>query len=61
MSTARSRSGGPETRWRPTPSIPTTPPAWYVNIKAVEWKTPRPLSVGSQIAFVATFLGRRIA
>jgi Polyketide cyclase / dehydrase and lipid transport len=27
----------------------------------VEWKSPHPLAVGSRIAFVAQFLGRRIA
>jgi hypothetical protein len=35
--------------------------AWYRNIKAVEWRSPRPLTVGSRIAFVARFLGRRLA
>ena len=42
-------------------SNPDNAPTWYVNIKTVEWKTPPPVEVGSQIAFVAYFLWRRMA
>lgn len=34
---------------------------WYRNIKRVGWVTPKPLQVGSQLDFVAQFLGRTIA
>lgn len=34
---------------------------WYANIETVEWKTPKPLRIGSRIDFVARFLGRRLS
>jgi uncharacterized protein YndB with AHSA1/START domain len=40
---------------------PSHAPDWYQNIKSVEWKTKPPISVGSRMAFVARFLGRRLA
>ncbi len=40
---------------------PDHAPNWYVNIKKVEWETEKPLRVGSRIAFVAQFLGKRLA
>ena len=41
-------------------SDPDHTTAWYANIEAVEWETPPPLAVGSRLAFVAGFLGRRL-
>jgi hypothetical protein len=40
---------------------PSNATEWYANIKAVEWKTEPPLQIGSRLAFVAHFLGRRLA
>jgi uncharacterized membrane protein len=40
---------------------PDNATSWYQNIKSVEWESPKPLAVGSRIAFVAQFLGRRLA
>ena len=41
-------------------SDPDNATAWYQNIKAVEWRSPKPVGVGSRIAFVAQFLGRQL-
>jgi Polyketide cyclase / dehydrase and lipid transport len=40
---------------------PDNATAWYQNIKAVDWETPRPVGVGSRVRFVAEFLGRRLS
>ena len=37
---------------------PSNAPEWYANISAVGWRTAPPLQVGTQVAFVARFLGR---
>jgi hypothetical protein len=51
---------------RPRPEVaafvsePDNVPKWYVNIDGVEWRSPRPLKVGTKLAFSANFLGRRL-
>lgn len=40
---------------------PTNAPRWYVNIESVKWETSPPMRIGSRLAFVAHFLGRRLA
>jgi uncharacterized membrane protein len=39
---------------------PDNATAWYANIERVDWRSPRPVHVGTRVAFVARFLGRRL-
>lgn len=40
---------------------PDNATTWYTNIKSVRWETPKPVQVGSRVAFEARFLGRSLA
>jgi len=40
---------------------PDHAPEWYANIHSAVWQTPKPLALGSKIAFKASFLGRELA
>ena len=51
---------------RPVPAVaayaadPSTAPEWYERIDSVEWISPPPAMVGTRVAFLARFLGRRL-
>jgi uncharacterized membrane protein len=40
---------------------PGNAPGWYENIESVAWRTEPPLRVGSEMTFVARFMGRRLS
>jgi uncharacterized protein YndB with AHSA1/START domain len=39
---------------------PANATAWHANVASAEWRTDPRVHVGSQVAFVADFLGRRL-
>jgi len=39
---------------------PDNTPAWHETVKAVDWRSSKPLEVGSRVAFVEQFLGRDV-
>jgi uncharacterized membrane protein len=42
-------------------SNPDHAPEWYANIDTAEWRTAKPLTLGSEVAFKANFLGRQLS
>jgi hypothetical protein len=51
---------------RPRPAVaayccdPANVTAWYANIKAVQWETEPPVTLGSRFRFTSGFLGRTL-
>ena len=51
---------------RPRPDVaayccdPDNVTAWYANIKAVQWETESPVTLGSRFRFTSGFLGRML-
>jgi hypothetical protein len=53
--------GRPRTEVAEFACNPDNATRWYANIKSVEWMSPPPLTVGSRLSFVASFLVRQLA